>query len=91
MNLPCEMKQLTPTQQKIVKCLPATADELAMALYRRSTQYERRLIYVHISLLRHRLNGAVRIGTRRRRRDEVDGSTCRVVYVLEKSFSDKRS
>jgi len=47
--------ELTPTQRQIVELLPARPDELAQALYGRVTRYERRLVYVHIALLRRRL------------------------------------
>jgi DNA-binding response OmpR family regulator len=75
---------LTPTQQQILERLPATPDELAQALYGRVTRYERRLIYVHIALLRRRLNGTARILSRRRKTgSDADGSTCRVIYELD--------
>lgn len=75
---------LTPIQQQILERLPATPDELAQALYGRVTRYERRLIYVHIALLRRRLNGTARIVSRRRKAgSDADGSTCRVIYELD--------
>ena len=83
---------LTPTQQQILERLPATPNELAQALYGRVTRYERRLIYVHIALLRRRLtcpepgrrDGTARIISRRRKtRSDAEGSTCRVIYELE--------
>ncbi len=87
------MVRLTPTQQRILEQLPATPDELAQALYGRLTRYERRLIYVHIALLRRRLNGTARIISRRREtwsdaddstlRAEPQGEACRVIYELE--------
>lgn len=83
---------LTPTQQQILERLPATPGELAQALYGRVTRYERRLIYVHIALLRRRLaclepgrrDGTVRIISRRRKAgSDTDESACRVIYELE--------
>jgi len=81
-NLQSEIRNpLTPTQQQILERLPATPDELAQALYGRVTRYERRLIYVHIALLRRRLNGTARIISRRRKAgSDAEGSTCRVIY-----------
>ena len=84
------MRSLTPIQQKIIECLPATAEELAQALYGRATRDERNLVHVHIYHLRRRLNGRGHIVTRRRQRDDpssgsstgFDASPCRVVYEL---------
>jgi len=55
---------LTPTQQRILELLPASAQELAMALYNDATRAELLCIYAHISYLRRRLDGR-RIATRR--------------------------
>jgi len=78
------MRSLTPTQQKLIEHLPATAEELAQALYGRATAAERNLVYVHIYHLRRRLNGRGHIVTRRRERyPDADDSTCRIVYDLE--------
>ena len=74
-------RALTPMQQRIVSLLPATTDELAQALYNRVTQYERRLIYVHIRLLRLRLPRSSRLISRRR--EVYSNRDCRVTYDLE--------
>ncbi len=78
------MVRLTPTQQRILERLPATPDQLAQALYGRVTESERNLVYVHIALLRRRLNGTARIISRRRQAwSDADDSTCRITYELE--------
>ena len=58
------MNRLTPTQRKILEHLPATPDQLAQVLYGRATASERNLVYVHVALLRRRLNGTARITSR---------------------------
>lgn len=81
------MSQLTPIQQQIIQHLPASADELAQALYARATVDERNLVYVHIYHLRRRLNGRGRITTRRRQRDDFDASPCHIIYEFEEEES----
>ncbi|HID22050.1 MAG TPA: helix-turn-helix domain-containing protein [Planctomycetaceae bacterium] len=66
--------------------MPATPDQLAQALYGRATESERNLVYVHIALLRRRLNGTARIISRRRQEawPDADDSPCRIIYDLER-------
>jgi len=89
------MEGLTPTQQRIIDLLPATPDEIAQALYGRATASERNLVYVHIALLRRRLNGAARVisqsvserqplaKTVRETQPGEDSYTCRIIYDLD--------
>jgi len=89
------MNRLTPTQRKILRRLPATPDQLAQALYGRATASERNLVYVHVALLRRRLNGTARITSRplsagrqaapsvHDRQSGDDGYAGRIIYELK--------
>ena len=97
------MNRLTPTQRKILRRLPATPDQLAQALYGRATASEHRpelveggnLVYVHVALLRRRLNGTARITSRplsagrqaapsvHDRQSGDDGYAGRIIYELK--------
>jgi len=90
------MTRLTPTQRKILERLPATPDQLAQALYGRATASERNLVYVHVALLRRRLNGVAQIASRpipagrqaapivHDRQSADDGYAGRIIYELLK-------
>jgi len=89
------MPHLTPTQKHILQLLPATPDQLAQALYGRATASERNLVYVHVALLRRRLNGTARITSRplsagrqaapivHDRQSGDDGYAGRIIYELK--------
>lgn len=89
------MPHLTPTQKHILQLLPATPGEIAQALYGRATASERSLVYVHIALLRRRLQCVARITSRpisagrqeapiaHDRQSGDDGYAGRIIYELK--------
>jgi hypothetical protein len=87
------MPHLTPTQKRILQLLPATPGEIAQVLYGRATASERNLVYVHVTLLRRRLNGTARITSRPWPPPDEgsiagwpnpDGYSSRIIYELDR-------
>jgi hypothetical protein len=90
------MHQLTRTQKRILQLLPATPGELAQTLYGRATASERNLVYVHVALLRRRLNGPARITSHPwpppdeggiAEWPNPDGYSSRIIYELDREPS----
>lgn len=87
------MHQLTRTQKRILQLLPATPGELAQTLYGRATASERNLVYVHVALLRRRLQCVARISSRPwpppdegsiAKWPNLDGYSSRIIYELDR-------